>query len=89
MFAEINLISHPGLIRLLKDDEVLDDLLKVSKEEILLRWINYQLSKTSYSSKEIKNFGEDIKDSLAYTYLLKQISPVDNEPSLTLSPLNV
>ena len=81
--------SHPGLILLLKEDETLDDLMKLTKEEILLRWFNYQLFKSSYVGNEVKNFSEDIKNSIAYIHVLKQISPPDQEPPLNLSPLNV
>jgi len=58
-------------------------------EQILLRWFNYHLAKAGHP-KRVHNFGGDIKDSEAYTVLLKQIAPkgsgVDaralNEPNL-------
>lgn len=43
-------------------------------KEILIRWVNYQLEKAG-ESKRIKDFHTDIKDSVAYTHLIKQISP--------------
>ena len=35
------------LVNLLKDGETLADLMKMSPEEILLRWVNHQLEKVS------------------------------------------
>ena len=80
---------HPGLVFLLKDGETKEDLLKLTKEELLLRWMNYHLAKSGYTGKEVKNFSSDIKDSVAYTYLLKQIAPHDTKPPLSLGPLSV
>jgi plastin-3 len=88
LFSEINLTHHPGLVFLLKDGETKEDLLKLTKEELLLRWMNYHLAKSGYTGKEVKNFSSDIKDSVAYTYLLKQIAPHDTKPPLSLAPLN-
>lgn len=74
LLQDINLKEHPELVRLLKEGETLQDLLKLSPEELLLRWVNYQLEQAG-SKKRVKNFTSDIKDSEAYTVLLKQIAP--------------
>jgi len=87
LFAEINLTHHPGLVLLLNDGESSEDLLKLTKEELLLRWVNYHLARAG-QTKTVKNFTSDIKDSVAYTYLLKQIAPATQQPPLTLAPLN-
>lgn len=89
LFSEINLTHHPGLVLLLRDGESKEDLLKLTKEELLLRWMNYHLARSGYTGREVKNFSGDIKDSIAYTYLLKQISPAGQQPAVTLGPLNV
>lgn len=88
LFSEINLTHHPGLVLLLRDGESKEDLLKLTKEELLLRWMNYHLARSGYTGREVKNFSGDIKDSIAYTYLLKQISPANQQPAVTLGPLN-
>jgi len=88
LFSEINLAHHPGLVLLLRDGETKEDLLKLTKEELLLRWMNYHLTRSDYQGKEIKNFSSDIKDSIPYTYLLKQISPGNLSPPVNLNPLN-
>ena len=36
--------------------------MKLSPEEILLRWVNHQLEQAG-SSRRVKNFHEDIKES--------------------------
>ena len=56
LFSEINLAHHPGLVLLLRDGETKEDLLKLTKEELLLRWMNYHLEKSAYPGKEVKNF---------------------------------
>ncbi len=82
--------AHPGLVVLLREGETSEDLLKLTKEELLLRWINYHLSRSNYKGNEIKNFGGDIKDSIAYIYLLHQIAPKNGDTApVTLTALNV
>ena len=47
LFKQITISHVPGLVNLLKDGETLADLMKMSPEEILLRWVNHQLEKVS------------------------------------------
>lgn len=72
VLCKITLKNYPELVRLLKDGEKLEDLLKLSPEQLLLRWFNYHLKNANYP-KEIKNFDVDIKDSEKYTILLNQL----------------
>jgi hypothetical protein len=51
----------PGLVLLLRDGETPEDLLKLSPEELLLRWVNYQLQRSQYKGKPVSNFSGDIK----------------------------
>ncbi len=88
LFSEINLAHHPGLVLLLRDNETREDLLRLTKEELLLRWVNYHLARSAYKGQEVRNFSADIKDSVAYTHLLKQIQPAGLQPPVTLQPLN-
>jgi len=74
LLSAINLKNHPYLIRLLEPGETLEDLLKLSPEQILLRWFNYHL-KAAGSSRRVNNFTSDIKDSECYTILLNQLAP--------------
>jgi len=51
--------------------------MKLSPEQILIRWVNYHLAK-SPCGRKISNFTADIKDSVAYIHLLTQIAPKDS-----------
>ncbi|XP_063772064.1 plastin-1 isoform X2 [Pseudophryne corroboree] len=73
LFADIEISKNEALIALLKDGETLEDLMKLSPEELLLRWVNYHLTNAQWPN--IRNFSGDIKDSKAYFYLLREIAP--------------
>jgi len=74
LFARVNLTQHPELYRLLEQGEEINDLLKLPIDQVLLRWVNYHLAQANHP-RRIHNFSGDIKDSEAYTVLLKQIAP--------------
>ncbi|MBN3272365.1 PLSL protein, partial [Polyodon spathula] len=78
LFADIE-ISRT-LIALLRDGESLEDLMKLSPEELLLRWANYHLEKAGCN--KVNNFSSDIKDSKAYYQLLSQIAPKGEEDGI-------
>merc|ERR1719424_2181296 len=71
--SNISLKDCPELVLLLEEGEELEDLLKLSAEDILLRWINYHL-KNAGSARRVTNFGSDLKDSECYSILLNQIA---------------
>ncbi|XP_026137041.1 plastin-3-like [Carassius auratus] len=73
LFADIELSRNEALAALLMDGETLEDLMKLSPEELLLRWVNFHLENAGWS--KINNFSHDIKDSRAYFHLLNQIAP--------------
>ncbi|PKK27034.1 plastin-1 [Columba livia] len=73
LFADIELSRNEALIALLSEGEELDQLMKLSPEELLLRWVNYHLTNAGW--QKISNFSQDIKDSRAYYHLLNQIAP--------------
>jgi plastin-1 len=74
LLSGISLSDHPELYRLLEPGETLESLLKLTPEQILLRWFNYHL-KNAGSSRKVNNFSGDIKDSECYTILLNQLVP--------------
>ena len=43
--VQICISTVPGLFNLLREGEELADLMKLSPEQILLRWVNHQLEK--------------------------------------------
>lgn len=67
--SKINLHDNPYLIRLKHENEEIGDLLKLSPEQLLLRWFNYHLEKAG-STNRVKNFSADVKDGENYTLLL-------------------
>eukprot|EP00004_Rigifila_ramosa_P016096 TRINITY_DN3787_c0_g1_i2.p1 TRINITY_DN3787_c0_g1~~TRINITY_DN3787_c0_g1_i2.p1 ORF type:complete len:772 (+),score=180.79 TRINITY_DN3787_c0_g1_i2:61-2316(+) len=74
LLSRITLNHCPELFRLLEPGEELSDLLKLSPEEILIRWFNYHLRAAGHP-RRVTNFGPDIKDSECYTVLLHQLKP--------------
>lgn len=81
LFNQITLEHCPGLTALLNEHEKIDDLLKLSPEAILLRWVNYHLERAGVA-RRCQNFQGDIMDSEVYTYLLKQIAPQEAEVNM-------
>jgi len=69
----INIKDHPDIIVLKKSDEELEDFLKLSPEELLIRWFNYHLSNACHP-RRVANFSGDIKDAENYTVLLNQLN---------------
>uniref|UniRef100_A0A8C0GF85 Lymphocyte cytosolic protein 1 n=1 Tax=Chelonoidis abingdonii TaxID=106734 RepID=A0A8C0GF85_CHEAB len=80
LFADIELSRNEALIALLREGESLEDLMKLSPEELLLRWANYHLENAGCN--KINNFSTDIKDSKAYYHLLDQVAPKGNEEGI-------
>ncbi|KAJ0171116.1 hypothetical protein K1T71_013315 [Dendrolimus kikuchii] len=76
LFNQITLEHCPGLTELLNDQERIEDLLALSPEAILLRWVNHQLQSAGVT-RRCTNFQQDVSDSEIYSYLLKQIAPDD------------
>ncbi|NXX40544.1 PLST protein, partial [Tricholaema leucomelas] len=61
LFADIELSRNEALAALLRDGENLEDLMKLSPEELLLRWANFHLENAGWH--KINNFSSDIKVS--------------------------
>lgn len=47
LLSDINLHDQPGLAALLGDGETVEEMMRLSPEAILLRWVNHHLSKTN------------------------------------------
>lgn len=87
LFADIELSRNEALAALLRDGETLEDLMKLSPEELLLRWANFHLENAGW--QKINNFSSDIKDSRAYFHLLNQISPKGTEEDQPRMDINM
>lgn len=57
LFNQINLENCPGLTTLLTDGEGIEDLMKLSPEAILLRWVNHHLERAAVSRYKSHYFG--------------------------------
>ena len=76
LFNQITLEQCPGLAVLLDSGEKVEELMKLSPEAILLRWVNHQLERAGVP-RRINNLTNDITDSEAYSHLLYQIAPLE------------
>ena len=62
LMAGVDLATNPNLVVLLEEDETLADLERLGPEAILLRWVNYHLSRDpKYEAGPITNFKKDIR----------------------------
>jgi hypothetical protein len=87
ILIKINLNDNPYLMNLAYEGETKEDLLKLSQEELLLRWVNYHLERNeNYTGNPIRNFSSDIKDSVAYQYLMEEIQPKNPNLGLKADP---
>ena len=72
LFANLTIHKCPGIVRLVKDDETIEELLRLPPEAILLRWFNYQLQEAGHV-RQVANFSSDISDAENYSVLLHQV----------------
>uniref|UniRef100_A0A2I2ZW41 Plastin-3 n=1 Tax=Gorilla gorilla gorilla TaxID=9595 RepID=A0A2I2ZW41_GORGO len=56
LFADIELSRNEALAALLRDGETLEELMKLSPEELLLRWANFHLENSGW--QKINNFSD-------------------------------
>lgn len=85
LLADVNLKRTPQLVELVQDSQEMEELMSLSPEKILLRWMNFQLKKGGFQ-RTVTNFSSDIKDSEAYACLLNVLAP---ECSAKPSPMSV
>merc|ERR1719285_800679 len=67
-------MNHPELIRLLGENETLEQLFALPAEQLLLRWFNFHLNEAGHK-RRVKNFGRDVADGECYTVLLNHLNP--------------
>ncbi|KAJ1392513.1 EF-hand domain pair [Sesbania bispinosa] len=80
LLADLSLKKSPQLVELVDDSQEIEELLNLSPEKILLKWMNFHLQRGGYE-KTIKNFSSDIKDGEAYAYLLNVLAPEHCSPA--------
>jgi len=69
---KVTLKQHPELARLLEGEEALRELLALEPEKILVRWVNYHLTRAG-SARRIKKLGKELSDSEVYATLMTQL----------------
>jgi plastin-1 len=82
LLAQVDIKLHPELYRLCEEGETIDDLLRLTPDQILLRWFNYHLKAAGWK-RRVNNFSRDVSDGENYTVLLHQLKPDE----CSLSPL--
>ncbi|TMW87534.1 hypothetical protein EJD97_019819 [Solanum chilense] len=74
LLADLNLRKTPQLVELVEDSQEVEELMSLSPEKVLLKWMNFHLKKAGYK-KEVTNFSSDLKDGEAYAHLLNTLAP--------------
>ncbi|XP_073023702.1 fimbrin-5-like [Primulina eburnea] len=74
LLADLNLKKTPQLVELVEDSKDVEELISLSPEKVLLKWMNFHLKKAGYK-KSITNFSSDLKDGEAYAHLLNALAP--------------
>ncbi|GAB2279838.1 fimbrin, variant 3 [Dionaea muscipula] len=80
LLADLNLKKTPQLIELADDCDDIVELMALSPEKILLKWMNFHLKKGGYK-KTLTNFSSDLRDAEAYAYLLNVLAPEYCDPA--------
>ncbi|KAG8387230.1 hypothetical protein BUALT_Bualt03G0231600 [Buddleja alternifolia] len=74
LLADLNLKKTPQLVELVEDSKDVEELIGLSPEKVLLKWMNFHLKKAGYK-KQVNNFSSDLKDGEAYAHLLNALAP--------------
>ncbi|CAD5188761.1 fimbrin-1-like isoform X1 [Musa acuminata AAA Group] len=80
LLADLNLKKTPQLVELIDDSQDAEELMGLSPEKMLLKWMNFHLKRAGYK-KTVTNFSSDLKDGEAYAYLLNVLAPEHCNPA--------
>eukprot|EP00051_Salpingoeca_urceolata_P026500 m.477582 g.477582 ORF g.477582 m.477582 type:complete len:641 (+) comp20867_c0_seq1:379-2301(+) len=86
LLSSVNLQASPGLSSLMEGHEDAQELMALSPDTLLLRWVNFHLERSGCVHR-VTNFGDDFADSEAYIYLLRSIAPAEH--TMTLAALDI
>lgn len=56
LLARVDIKIHPELYRLCEDGETIEDLLRLTPDQILLRWFNYHLKAAGWHRRYMPRF---------------------------------
>ena len=68
----MNIKNIPGIIKLKKPDESVEDFFALKTEDFLIRWVNYHMEKGGYPDR-ISNLNKDLESLNVYTLLIDQL----------------
>ncbi|KAI0319153.1 calponin homology domain-containing protein [Amylostereum chailletii] len=74
LLAQVDIKLHPELYRLCEEGETIEDLLRLTPDQLLLRWFNYHLKMAGWK-RRVNNFSKDVADGENYNVLLNQLKP--------------
>jgi hypothetical protein len=76
---KIEMLEHinkcPDLVELAEHGETLEDVYALPNDQLMIRWVNYHLSKIPQQTFKTSNLGKDLKDGKLYAYLLNRLDP--------------
>ncbi|KAI0037208.1 calponin homology domain-containing protein [Vararia minispora EC-137] len=74
LLSNVDIKLHPELFRLCEEGETIEDLLRLTPDQLLLRWFNFHLRMAGWH-RRVNNFSKDVSDGENYTVLLNQLKP--------------
>jgi len=75
LLGQVNLISHPELVRLLQPGESLAALAALKPEPLLIRWFNYHLERSGAECR-VSSLSKDTANGEAYLHLIAAIKGI-------------
>lgn len=74
---DMNIKNIPGIIKLKKAEESVEDFYALKTEDFLIRWVNYHMEKGGHSDR-ISNLNKDLESLDIYTLLIDQLGKNKN-----------
>ena len=68
----MNINNHPGIVKLKKPEETLEEFFALKTEDFLIRWVNYHMEKGGHPDR-ITNINKDLESLDIYTLLIDQL----------------
>jgi len=56
LLAQVDIKLHPELYRLCEEGETVEDLLRLTPDQILLRWFNYHLKAAGWNRRQVSSY---------------------------------
>lgn len=84
---DVNIHDHPEIVELKKVGDSLDDLREQSSHDIIIRYVNFHLSKSGMRNF-VTDYDDDYKDCLVYAHLTYRVAPATIRGKM-ISPTNI